>query len=42
VAALTEAGAGRIVDSYGELDTTLRDLLDNPSQPAARATISNS
>lgn len=42
VAALTEAGAGRIVDSYGELDTTLRDLLNDPSQPAARATISNS
>lgn len=35
VAALREAGAGTIVDSYAELDSTLRDFLGPPSHFAA-------
>jgi phosphoglycolate phosphatase len=35
VAALTEAGAGPIVHSYGELETVLQDFLEHPSQISA-------
>lgn len=40
VAALNEAGADRIVDTYAELEGVLRDFLGLPSNPPARETIS--
>ncbi len=40
VAALSEAGAARIVHSYAELDPVLRDFLDRPSHIPAEPLIS--
>jgi phosphoglycolate phosphatase len=34
-AALTEAGAGAIVDSYSELEVILHEFLDRPSRISA-------
>lgn len=39
VAALTEAGASQVVDTYADLDGILRDFLGHPSQPAVQAII---